>query len=101
MAATLHLLESVVRLAGGVAGRLGDLQVGGRSHLLVVSPHSPDVEELALLDNDQTEDQQHDAAHHGEETDEDSLYDGLVEVTCLLAGPRADVVVGTGQLAFR
>ena len=101
MAATLHLLESVVRLAGGVAGRLGDLQVGGRSHLLVVSPHSPDVEELALLDNDQTEDQQHDAAHHGEEADEDSLYDGLVEVTSLLAGPRADVVVGTGQLAFR
>ena len=66
-----------------------------------MSPHSPDIEELALLDHDQAEDQQHHPAHCGEEADEDSLYDGLVEVTRLLAGPRADVVVGTGQLAFR
>ena len=85
--------HSVVGLAGGVAGRLADLQVGGGSHLTVVSPYSPHVEQLALLDHDQTEDQQHDPAYCGEEADEDSLYDGLVQLTPLLPGTRAHVVL--------
>ena len=93
--------QSAVWPAGGVAGRLADLQVRGRSHLTIVSPHSPDIEELALLDHDQAEDQQHHPAHCGEEADEDSLYDGLVQLAPLLPGPRAHVVLVLAEGRFK
>ena len=85
--------HSGVGLAGGVGGRLADLQVGGRSHLTVVSPHGPHVEQLALLDHDQAEDEEHHPAHRGEEADQDALYDGLVQLARLLAWPGAHVVL--------
>ena len=96
------MVESVVslvlRLTGGVAGRFGDLQVGGRSHVLIVSPHCPHVEQLALLDQDEAEHDQHDPAHRGEETDQHPLYDGLVELPRLLPQAGAGVeVVGRGE----
>ena len=85
--------HSGVGLAGGVGGRLADLQVGGRSHLPVVSPHGPHVEQLALLDHDEAEDQEHHPADRGEEADQDALYDGLVQLARLLARPGAHVVL--------
>ena len=39
---------------------------------------------LAFLNDNQTEDQEHDATNCGEQTDQDALYDGLVEVTSRL-----------------
>ena len=63
-----------------------------------MSPHSPDIEELALLHYDQTEHHQHDPAHRGEETDQDPLYDGLVELPRLVPQAGAGVeVVGRGE----
>ena len=99
----VYLVEPVVsvsalRLTGGVAGRFGHLQVGGRSHLLIVPPHSPDVEQLALLHHDEAEHDQHDPAHCGEEADQHPLYDGLVELAGLLPGDGGRVeVVGGGD----
>ena len=39
---------------------------------------------LAFLNDNQTEDQEHDATNCGEQTDQDALDDGLVEVTSRL-----------------
>ena len=88
-------IVSVLWLTGGVAGRFGDLQVGGRGHLLIVPPHCPHVEQLALLDQDETEHDQHDSAHRGEEADQHPLYDALVQPS-LLPGPGGGVEVAGG-----
>ena len=58
-------------------------------------PYCPHVEQLALLDQDETEHDQHDSAHGGEEADQDPLYDALVQPG-LLPGPGGGVEVAGG-----
>ena len=97
------LRTSSKRLTCRITWRLCNFQVRRRCYFFISSPDHPNIHQLekvlltnplficlncanlAFLNNDETEDQQHDPSHCGKETHEDALDDSLVQVTGVLA----------------
>ena len=91
------------RLTCRITWRLCDFQIRRRCYFFISSSDYPNIHQLekclrmltyiiqlfistlAFLDNNETEDQQHDPSHSCEETNKDTLDDSLVQMARVLA----------------
>ena len=113
------LRTSSKRLTCRITWRLCNFQVRRRCYFFISSPDHPNIHQLekvlltnplficlncanlAFLNNDETEDQQHDPSHCGKETHEDALDDSLVQVTGVLAPNTKQMASKCGVVVSR